>query len=257
MLFKQTENTLSCYRATGKVKSNAPSPVRMKPVTVIIPVKDEEEGLRFLLGDYKASSFSGNSKVEFIFVIDGRTSDDSRKIASEFSQRIIDQKNTHGKGAAIQQAVEIWKADKTPHVVFMDSDGSYSFDSVMKVLRALEEGADVVSGSRFLNGKGRPAGMSRLHSFGNRVLSNISSIRNRRRITDLCTGLWGFNANSLELMELQSSGFDLEAELAGKARREGLVHKEVAVSWSQRKGGTSKLRSLTDGSIIFLRILRT
>ena len=99
--------------------------------------------------------------------------------------------------------------------------------------------------------------MSRLHSFGNRVLSNISSIRNRRRITDLCTGLWGFNANSLELMELQSSGFDLEAELAGKARREGLVHKEVAVAWSQRKGGTSKLRSLTDGSIIFLRILRT
>ena len=32
---------------------------------------------------------------------------------------------------------------------------------------------------------------------------------------------------------------------------------EVEVEWSQRKGGVSKLRSLTDGFIIFLRILRT
>ena len=229
----------------------------MKPVTVIIPVKDEEDGLRFLLGDYEASPFKENSAVEFIFVIDGRTSDNSRSIANEFSQRIIDQKNTHGKGAAIQQAVEVWKAEKTPYVVFMDSDGSYSFDTVLDVLDALDDGADVVSGSRFLNGKGRPEGMSRLHDFGNRILSKISSIRNQRHISDLCTGLWGFSANALECIEIQSSGFDLEAELAGRARREGLVHKEVAVSWSQRKGGTSKLRSLTDGSIIFLRILRT
>ncbi len=229
----------------------------MEPATVIIPVKDEEDGLRFLLEDYKTSSFEGNSFVEFIFVIDGRTSDNSKDIAKEFSQHIIDQEETHGKGAAIKQAIDVWRSNRTPHVVFLDADGSYSFDAVSDVLRTLEEGADVVSGSRFLNGKGRPKGMSRLHNFGNRVLSIISSIRNRRRISDLCTGLWGFDAEALEKLDIRAEGFDLEAEIVGRARKEGLDHREIAVGWSQRKGGTSKLRSLRDGFTIMMRILRT
>jgi len=229
----------------------------MEPATVIIPVKDEEVGLRFLLDDYKASSFEGNSFVKFIFVIDGRTSDNSKAIATEFSQHVIDQKDTHGKGAAIKQAIDVWKSNRTPHVVFLDADGSYSFSAVDDVLRALDEDADVVSGSRFLNGRSRPEGMGRLHNFGNRVLSKISSIRNGRRITDLCTGLWAFDAGALDSLDIHSNGFDLEAEIAGKARRQGLDHREIAVDWSQRKGGTSKLRSFTDGFIILLRILRT
>jgi hypothetical protein len=229
----------------------------MGEVTIIVPVKDEEVGLNFLLSDYKSSSLKDIYDVNFIFVIDRRTSDSSKKIASEFSDIVIDQEETTGKGSAVRQAIERWKANPTNKVVFLDADGSYSFDSVKQILEALEGGADLVSGSRFLSVQGRPEGMSRLHNFGNRVLSTISSIRNRRRISDLCTGLWGFNSQSLMKMQIKSRGFDLEAEMAGIARRQGLEHIEVHVDWSQRKGGTSKLRSLTDGFIILLRIIRT
>jgi dolichol-phosphate mannosyltransferase len=99
--------------------------------------------------------------------------------------------------------------------------------------------------------------MNRLHTFGNKFLSKISSIRNRRKITDLCTGLWGFSEKALMKLEIQSKGFDLEAEIAGMARKNGFHHHEVEVEWNQRKGGISKLRSLTDGFIIFSRIIRT
>ena len=229
----------------------------MQPVTVIIPVKDEEVGLNFLLGDYERSTLKNLYDVNFIFVIDVRTSDSSKQIAKLFSDNIIDQEGTTGKGAAMTQAIEKWKLNPTPRVIFLDADGSYSFESVIKILETLESGADVVSGSRFLRGRGRPRGMSRLHNFGNRALSMISSIRNYRRISDLCTGLWGFKSEALMDMEIKSKGFDLEAEMAGLVRRKGLEHAEVHVDWSQRKGGTSKLRSLTDGLIIFFRIIRT
>ena len=229
----------------------------MGEVTIIIPVKDEEVGLDFLLNDYKSSSLKDIHDVNFIFVIDKRTNDSSKKIASEFSDNVIDQEETIGKGAAVRQAIEEWKKNPTQMIVFLDADGSYSFASVNKILETLEGGADLVSGSRFLSVKGRPEGMSRLHNFGNRILSIISSVRNRRRISDLCTGLWGFNSQSLMKINLSSRGFDLEAELAGMARKQGLEHIEVQVDWSQRKGGTSKLRSLTDGFIILLRIIRT
>ena len=229
----------------------------MEEVTIIVPVKDEEDGLNYLLDDFNSSSIEQFYKINFIFVIDIRTSDSSKQIASKFSDNIIDQKETIGKGSAVKQAVEEWKTKPTPLVVFLDADGSYSFDSVKQILDSVVEGSDIVSGSRFVSKGGRPKGMSRLHNFGNKSLSLISSIRNRRRISDLCTGLWGFTAESLMKIKIQSSGFDLEAEIAGLARRHRLNHSEVQVIWSQRKGGTSKLRSLTDGFIIFLRIIRT
>ena len=241
----------------GKVKSLLYTAKSMEKVTVIVPVKDEEVGLNFLLDDYNGSSLKEIYDIHFIFVIDVRTSDSSKKIALKFSENIIDQEKTTGKGSAMVQAIDKWKQSPTPKIVFLDADGSYSFESVIRVLEALGDGADVVSGSRFLSGNGRPEGMSRLHNFGNRVLSSISSIRNGRRISDLCTGLWAFKSESLMAMEIKSKGFDIEAEMAGLVRREGLNHVEVQVDWSQRKGGTSKLRSLTDGFIILLRIIRT
>ena len=229
----------------------------MASVTIIVPVKDEEVGLRFLLEDYQRSSFADEHDADFIFVVDGRTSDSSVTIANQFSQTVIDQSSSHGKGAAIKQAVQSWISDPSPYVIFMDADGSYGFDSVSSLIGELQNGADVVSGSRFLKSSGRPEGMSLLHNFGNKALSIISSLRNRRKITDLCTGLWGFKSEALQKIEIRSDGFDLEAELAGRIRRIGLKHREVPVDWSQRKGGISKLRSLTDGTIILIRILFT
>ena len=229
----------------------------MEEVTIIVPVKDEEVGLNYLIDDLRDSSIQQYYNINFIFVIDIRTSDSSKRIAAKFSDKIIDQEETTGKGAAVKQAIEEWKKNPTPLIVFLDADGSYSFDSVKQILDSLGEGSDIVSGSRFISKSGRPKGMSRLHNFGNKLLSLISSIRNGRRISDLCTGLWGFKENSLKNMDIQSSGFDLEAEIAGLARRNRLNHTEIQVSWSQRKGGTSKLRSLFDGSRILLRIIRT
>ncbi len=230
----------------------------MGDVAVIIPVKDEEDGLDFLLTDFLSSTLSSRSfDIEFIFVIDGRTSDKSRAVAETLSDSIINQPDTHGKAAAMKQALVEWRKNKSRFIVFLDADGSYSFDSVESVINELEKGFDVVSGSRFLNSSVVPKGMTRLHFFGNKTLSFISSIRNRRRISDLCTGLWGFQSHAIESMEIKSSGFDLEAELAGNIRRLKFNHREIPVAWNQRKGGSSKLRSLTDGFIILLRILST
>ena len=229
----------------------------MESVCIIIPVKDEEVGLKYLFKNFKNSNFYGKDKISFILVIDGRTSDMSKNIANSFSDSIIDQNDTHGKGAAVRQALDFWKKNRTDLVIFMDADGSYSFDDVSEIINALDNDVDVVSGSRFLTKNGAPDGMGYLHNFGNRILSKISSIRNRKHISDLCTGLWGFKSQSIDKLNLQSKGFDLEAEIAGKCRKANLNHIEIPVSWSARKGGKSKLKSFRDGAIILLRILKT
>ena len=229
----------------------------MTSVSIIIPVKDEELGLKFLLQDFKNSNLNSLYDISFIVIIDERTSDASKDVAIAFTDQIINQENTHGKGAAMRQAINIWKQQKTSLIVFLDADGSYSFDSVLDILTELKNGAEIVSGSRFLDANINLAGMSKLHIFGNRFLSKVSSIKNRRKISDLCTGLWGFTSEALNSLNLVSSGFDFEAELAGESRKSGYNHSEVPVKWSARKGGVSKLNSFKDGFIILLRILRT
>lgn len=229
----------------------------MKDTTIIIPIKDEEVGLEFLFSEYSNSKLFNKPEIKFIFIIDGRTCDSSKEIAQKFSDSIIDQRETHGKGAAIQQAISKWTKSKTPYIIFIDADGSYPFLSIDDIILALQNGADVVSGSRFLGSNGKPNGMGIIHIFGNKILSKISSIKNRRKISDLCTGLWGFKSEALDVLNIQSKGFDLEAEIAGLIRKERLNHIEIPITWRKRKGGKSKLKSFRDGFIIFLRILRT
>ena len=221
------------------MKNYAPRHVCVAEVSIIIPVKDEEDGLRYLIDDLASSGLQDLYSTEFIFVIDGRTSDDSREIASRFSTKIIDQKDTHGKGSAVRQAFDYWKEVKTPFVVMLDADGSYSFQGVISVIEELKKGTEVVSGSRFLGKKESPPGMTKTHNIGNRILSKVSSIRNSRKITDLCTGLWGFRANALDKIKIKSRGFDLEAELSGEVRKRLLTHLEIPIGWSQRKGGSA------------------
>ena len=229
----------------------------MRKVGIVIPVKDEEDGLQYLIKNLEVSGIRKEYEISFLFVIDERTSDDSRDFAERISEQIIDQRGSHGKGDAIKKAITALKDSELDFVVFLDADGSYSFEGVKDVISALENGADVVSGSRFLDQYNRPKGMSRMHNFGNRVLSTISSVRNRRKISDLCTGLWGFTDDSIKKISIKSKGFDLEAEIAGLVRKEKLSHLEVPIQWSQRKGGRSKLRSIRDGMIILFRIIRT
>jgi len=229
-----------------------------KSVSILIPVKDEELGLEHLFKDFKDSGIEQIYDISFIFIIDERTSDLSKKMATNFSNDILNQKGTYGKGGAVRQAVTHWKNNiNSDFVIFIDADASYSFQGVMDILDELKKNTDVASGSRFINSAGSIEGMGKLHIFGNHFLSKISSIKNRRIITDLCTGLWGFTSSSLNKINLKSKGFDLEAEIAGQCRIAKLSHKEVAISWSTRKGGTSKLKSFRDGFIILLRILRT
>ena len=126
----------------------------MEVISIIIPVKDEEDGLQYLLEDFRNSGISQSYDVRFIFVIDIRTSDSSRIVASRFSDVIIDQKETTGKGAAVKQAIQHWKGQPTSKIIFLDADGSYSFESVQKVLSELEAGGKSFPGPVSFRKKG-------------------------------------------------------------------------------------------------------
>ena len=229
----------------------------MASVTVIMPVKDEEEGLRLLVDEFQRSSLADRKDLCFIIVVDGRSSDMSREVSKMLADSIIDQSERHGKGDAIKAAISKWSENPTELLVMMDADGSYQWADVENVIEALESGAEAVTGVRLRGIFTRVEGMTFLHHMGNHALAMSASLRNRRKIHDLCSGLWGFSKEAITRISPTAQGFDLEAELHGRVRSERIPLVQIPIEWRCRVGGTSKLRSFVDGFRIFIRILRT
>jgi dolichol-phosphate mannosyltransferase len=139
------------------------------------------------------------------------------------------------------------------YLIMLDADGTYPPEHILDIMEALEKGADVVMGSRFL-GTIAEGAMTKLNQFGNTVLSDIASLLYQQRCTDLCTGMWGFNAKALEVLELDSRHFELEAELFAESSKKGLDIVEVPIAYLPRKGET-KLVPLQAGFAILDKLL--
>jgi len=96
--------------------------------------------------------------------------------------------------------------------------------------------------------------MTPLNRIGNRVLSTLAHLLYGVSVTDVCTGMWGFNAKALRQIRLEATGFDLEADLFGSACLSRARSHEVPVDYAARIGAP-KLIPLRSGLQIALRLL--
>ena len=155
----------------------------MASVTVIMPVKDEEEGLRLLVDEFKASPLAQRKDLSFIIVVDGRSSDMSREVSEIIADSVIDQNERHGKGDAIKAAISEWSENPTELLVMMDADGSYQWPDVENVIEALESGA---------RGSHRRASKGRIHqsrgyepptSYGQSCVGSFCELKEQKKDT--------------------------------------------------------------------------
>ncbi len=138
------------------------------------------------------------------------------------------------------------------HVVMLDGDGTYPSEHIYDVVTALEDGADVVMGSRLL-GEIADGAMTRLNMVGNLILSTAASVLYLQPCSDLCTGLWGFRSAALRRLSLDSQFFDLEAEMFAEAVKNHLRIREVPISYLPRDGET-KLVPIKSGAMIMKKL---
>ena len=229
----------------------------MDTVSLIMPAKDEEEGLTQLTREFGTSLLYKRPKFSLIIVVDSRSTDNTLKFSEKLGNKVILQNGKEGKGEAVKIGIQKWLEDPSDILILMDADGSYLWDDVEEIIRALESGATVVTGVRLRGILNRVEGMSMLHHLGNHMLAFLASIRNRRKIHDLCSGLWGFRADAIMQISPSAAGFDLEAEIHGRIRSLKLPLVQIPVHWRRRIGGEAKIRSFVDGMRILFRIIRT
>ena len=131
-------------------------------------------------------------------------------------------------------------------IVIGDSDDTYDFSRLDRIVRPLDDGADLVMGSR-LGGSIEPGAMPWLHRYlGTPVLSAVLNFFYGTRLVDTLSGFRAFRRTVFDRLDLRCPGMEWGSEMLVAAAQHRLRIVEVPIEYRARKG-ESKLRSFRDG----------
>ena len=212
----------------------------METVAVIIPTLNEERSIGKVIDGVPVADLLKDGIETAVYVIDGHSTDNTREIAAEKGAQIILEARL-GKGSAIQTAFKSITAD---YAIMIDGDGTYPIEMATEMARLLKR-HDVVIGSR-LKGTIEPGAMTKLNVVGNTLLSLLGWGLFGTRISDVCTGFWGYKGEVIRRFELAARGFEIEAEMFAECVRKGLSIAEIPITYRARED-RAKLSSLRDG----------
>jgi glycosyltransferase involved in cell wall biosynthesis len=219
------------------VSSNARS-----TVSVIVPAMNEERNIGWVLERIPAW-------VDEVIVVDGFSSDRTVEVARAVRPdvMVISQRG-RGKGAALRTGFEDATCD---YVIAIDADGSMEPAEIEYYVAALEQGYELVKGSRHLRASGS-LDLTPVRRLGNSALVGTVNLLWGCTFSDLCYGYFGFRRDKLTALGLTSGGFEIETEVAVRAIEAGLRIAEVPSVELLRHHGASNLNAWRDG----WRILR-
>ena len=212
-------------------------------LTILMPCLNEAETLEVCIK--KAFHFLEEYHVNGeVLIADNGSTDGSQEIARRCGARVADVP-VKGYGAALMGGCD---AAYGRYVIMGDADDSYDFLHLMPFLEKLREGYDLVMGNRFKGGIAKGA-MPWSHRYiGNPILSFIGRLFYPSAIGDFHCGLRGYNRESIQGLDLQTTGMEYASEMVVKATLMNLKMAEVPTTLApDGRSRPPHLRSFRDG----------
>ena len=196
---------------------------------MIIPALNEEATIAAVVQDARDHLDSD------VLVIDDGSSDATAEIANEAGATVVRLPYNLGVGGALRTGLNYAARHGYNRVVQLDGDGQHYAREAKRILDVLEDGHDLVIGSRFA--AGYELGCTR--RFTMKLLSGVVSRRLGTKITDTTSGFRAMGPAAIELFSRHYPSDYLsdtvEALLMAGNARLGVA--EVDVEMRTRQGG--------------------
>jgi glycosyltransferase involved in cell wall biosynthesis len=207
-----------------------------RAVDIVVPVCNEVDSVAELYARVERLGLAD----ALIFVDNGSTDGTAERLAALPRARVIRHATNQGWGASVCDGIA---ASDGACIVLIDGDLEYAPEAIPTLLEALQR-APVVYGSRF---RGlRPPAMPLARRLGNRALSGVYNRLFRQHVTDFATGLKGLRRDAVPLARLRQRGWQHGAEIAALVALSGHRIEEIAVEYTPRQRGRSKLRPVRE-----------
>ncbi|GGL21943.1 glycosyltransferase, TIGR04182 family [Halarchaeum grantii] len=215
-------------------------------VCVLIPTLDEAETIGGVVEAFHDRGF------DEVLVVDGHSTDGTRKIAREHGARVVEQSGA-GKGQAVREGVE---HVERPYVLMLDGDGTYRAEDADAMLEPLFEGrAEHVIGDRFAEME--DGAMSTLNGVGNSIINRSFSFIHGHDFRDILSGYRAFTVESFERMHLTADGFAIETEMAVECAKHDIQTRVVDITYLDRPDESdTNLRPFRDGARIIFALYK-
>jgi len=217
--------------------------ITMKNFSIVLPAKDEAESLKDLL----PKLVSLYPAAEVIVVNDG-SNDQTHVVAKSNGVIVVDHPYSLGNGAAIKSGVRKASGEI---IVLMDADGQHNPADIPKLLAEIDQGYDMVVGSRNYRGHA-----SLVRTIANSTYNLLASLMTGFKIYDLTSGFRVVRANKFRrFLYLLPNGFSYPTTSTMAFFRSGYPVKYVQIDATKRIG-KSKIRLLHDGIRFFVIIIK-
>ncbi len=176
-----------------------------------------------------------------VVVVDDGSPDDTAREARAAGATVVSHPYNLGYGSALHTGYcYAWRAGYE-RVLQMDADGQHEAGMLARLVEGLDGGADVVLGSRYLDGNAPPSSLAR--RVGTALFAKIASRWIGQRITDPTSGFQGLSRHALESVVHDGFPEDYpDTDVLVEHHRAGLRLCEVPVRMHARKGGLSMHR---------------
>ncbi len=224
----------------------APGAVRL---SVVVPAYNEARQIEATIETLERELAATVGTDMEILVVDDGSTDATIERAEAAGATVVAQPVNMGKGAAVRAGV---LAAQGRSVIFTDADLAYPAAMIVPVLEGLEDGWDVVVGSRRHEDTTTLVRARRIRELGGRAVNWLTHLVLLGHFRDTQCGIKGFRNDIgkaiFERTTINGFAFDVEVFLIAEQDRYSLT--EVPVSVENRQG--SSVRLVRDS----LRLLR-
>lgn len=211
---------------------------------LIIPAYNEEENIVRVIGNLEENY----PMYDYVVINDG-SGDGTAALCREHSFELIDLPVNLGLAGAFQTGLKYAYRHGYDYAIQFDADGQHRPEFIASMLDKIQEGYDIVIGSRFVTEK-KP---KTLRMLGSNMISLATRLTTGRKVKDPTSGMRMFNKKMIAEFALNMN-YGPEPDTISYLLKQGATIAEVQVEMDERIAGESYL-NLTKSMMYMLRML--